>query len=60
VVGIAGAAMQRVFGDARAQAATRTVKDRDANTEGSKINTGNDTHEKLLGRRMVADPAHQE
>ena len=38
------AAMQRIFGDARAQPSARSVHDRHANTESSKIDAGHDRH----------------
>ena len=38
------AAMQRIFGDARAQPSARSIHDRHANTESSKIDAGHDRH----------------
>jgi hypothetical protein len=38
------AAMQRIFGDARAQPTARGVDDRHPNTQSSKIDAGHDSH----------------
>jgi hypothetical protein len=44
VVGVFATAVQGVFRDSGADAATSAVEDRDANAEGSEINSGDNGH----------------